>query len=89
MKMLGENILIEPIVEKTAGSFYLPETKNKEKTTLGIVKAIGLGVLNADGSRTSIQVEVGDKVLFNTSFADDLQTMRVVNQKDILCIVKD
>lgn len=91
MKMLGENILVEPLVEQksSSGSIVLPENRNSEKTSAGIVKAVGIGELKADGSRTLIQVSVGDVVLWNTHMSDDANGLRIVNQRDILCVVKD
>lgn len=91
MRLLGENILVEPIVEQKSSSGFvvLPENRDNEKTSIGIVKAVGIGELKADGSRTSIQVEVGDKVLWNTHMSDNANGLRIVNQRDILCVVKE
>jgi chaperonin GroES len=89
---LGDRVVVEreESEAKTAGGIVLPDTA-KDKPSRGKVIAIGDGRLLDDGSRSKLQVKVGDKVLF-TSYApeaikindDELLLMR---EEDILAVI--
>jgi chaperonin GroES len=89
---LGDRVVVEreESEEKTAGGIVLPDTA-KDKPSRGKIIAIGDGRLLDDGSRSKLQVKVGDKVLF-TSYApeaiklgdDELLLMR---EEDILAVI--
>ena len=54
---------IEDNVNQTAGGLYIPDTA-KEKPQEGEVIAAGLGKYKEDGTRQSLDVKAGDRVLF-------------------------
>ena len=66
---LGDRVVVEreESESKTAGGIVLPDSA-KDKPSRGKVIAIGDGRLLDDGSRSKLQVKVGDNVLF-TSYA--------------------
>jgi chaperonin GroES len=62
---LGDRILVKSLEEeeKTSGGIILPDTA-KEKPQEGKVVAVGKGRLLEDGTVKSLEVKVGDTVLF-------------------------
>ena len=71
VKPLGDRVFVKvnPSEEKTAGGILLPDTA-KEKPQIGEVVSVGPGKRNDDGTRTPVEVGVGDKVLYSI-YAND------------------
>jgi len=65
IKPLANRVLVKPSVsdEKTAGGLYLPDTA-KEKPQEGTVVAVGPGKVADDGKKVTMEVKVGDRVLY-------------------------
>src|SRR5438105_13454028 len=72
IKPLGDRVVVEreESEAKTAGGIVLPDTA-KDKPTRGTVISVGDGRLLDDGTRSKLQVKVGDKVIF-TSYAPEV-----------------
>ncbi len=96
LRPLGDRIIVrrEPADDKTAGGIVLPDTA-KNKPQRGTVLAVGPGKLKKDGTRTTMQLKVGDKVLF-TSWAGDAFQERhnkaegeilVMHESDVMCVI--
>jgi chaperonin GroES len=93
LQPLGDRVVVEreESEAKTAGGIVLPDSA-KDKPSRGTVIAIGDGRLLEDGTRSKLQVKIGDKVLF-TSYApeaiklgeDELLLMR---EEDILAVIE-
>ena len=66
IKPLGDKVVIEVIEaeEKTASGIYLPDSA-KKKPQEGRVIATGSGRVLDNGTRNSLTVKVGDRVLFS------------------------
>jgi chaperonin GroES len=94
LRPLGDRVVIEPTPreEMTKSGIVLPDTA-KEKPQEGKVLAVGPGRILDDGKRESIDVKVGDKVLYakyaGTEFKLDGDDVLIVSQKDILAVVAD
>ncbi len=92
VKPLGERVFVKVSAseEKTAGGILLPDTA-KEKPQVGEVTAIGTGKRNDDGTRTEMEVKVGDKVLYSKYAGTDIKLGTdeyvLLAEKDILAIV--
>ena len=90
---LGDRVVIEVLEakEKTKGGIVLPETA-KEKPQEGKVVAVGKGKVTDDGKVVSLEVKVGDKVLYGkysgTEVNIDEKEYLIVKEEDILAIVK-
>jgi len=66
-KPLGNRVVIKPTEtdeQISAGGIYIPDTA-KEKPQEGEVVAVGPGKLNEDGSRSELEVSVGDIVVYS------------------------
>ena len=91
-KPLGGRVLVEPIEQEevTAGGIVLPETA-KEKPQQGKVLAAGPGDRNDKGERITMDVKVGDTVLFakysGTEVKMDGKKLLILRESDILGIV--
>ena len=92
VKPLGERVFVKVSAseEKTAGGIFLPDNA-KEKPQVGEVVAVGPGTRNEDGSRSELEVSIGDKVLYSKYAGTDIklgtEEYVLLAEKDILAIV--
>ncbi|BAW95493.1 chaperonin, 10 kDa protein [[Synechococcus] sp. NIES-970] len=92
LKPLGDRVFVKvsESEEKTAGGILLPDSA-KEKPQIGEVVAVGEGKRNDDGSRSAIDVKVGDKVLYSKYAGTDIKLSGddyvLLSEKDILATV--
>src|SRR3954470_18969682 len=93
LRPLGDRVVIKPTPreEMTKSGIVLPDTA-KEKPQEGEVLAVGPGKTLDDGKRESMDVSVGQKVLYakyaGTEFKVEEDELLIVSQKDILAIVE-
>ena len=92
IKPLGDKVIVKRVEaeETTAGGIVLPDTA-KEKPKRGIILAVGNGRLLDDGTRSEMQVDKNDEVLF-TSYAGteikvDGEEYMIMDEADILGII--
>ncbi|MBI4810739.1 MAG: co-chaperone GroES [Ignavibacteriales bacterium] len=92
IKPLGDRIVIKPspAEEKTKGGIFLPDTA-KEKPVIGEVVAVGPGRKSDDGKVVSMELKVGDKVLYGkysgTEVTIDDQEYLIMRESDIFAVV--
>ena len=93
LRPLGDRVVVKPTPreEMTKSGIVLPDTA-KEKPQEGTILAAGPGRILDDGTRETMDVKVGDKVLYakyaGTEFKVDGEELLIVSQKDILAIVE-
>lgn len=93
IKPLGDRILIRPLKaeEKTKGGIILPDTA-KEKPQEGKVIAVGKGKTLESGKVESLEVKVGDKVLYGkysgTEIKIEGEEHLIVKEEDVLAIIE-
>ncbi len=96
IKPLSDHILIEPIKEeeKTKSGILLPETADKERPEQGKVIAVGPGKRTSSDKIITMDVKVGQKVLFS-KYSSNLSEIKVdgkeyliVKQEDILAVIE-
>jgi chaperonin GroES len=92
LQPLGDKVVVErdTVEEKTAGGIYIPDAA-KDKPSRGTIIAIGTGKLLDDGTRGTMQVKKGDRVLF-TSYAPetiklDDDELLLMSETDILAVI--
>ena len=94
LRPLGDRVVIEPTPreEMTKSGIVLPDTA-KEKPQEGEILAVGPGKTLDDGKRETMDVSVGQKVLYakyaGTEFKVEGDELLIVSQKDILAVVED
>ena len=93
VKPLGNRVVVEPIEQEdvTASGLVLPDTA-KEKPQQGMILAAGPGERDDDGKRISMDVKVGDKVLFakyaGTELKMDGKKLLILRETDLLGIIE-
>jgi chaperonin GroES len=86
---LGDRVVIKPLPkeEVSKGGIVLPDTA-KEKPQEGEIIAVGPGKLSEDGKRITMEVKVGDKVIYSkyagTEFKLDDEEVIILRESDIL-----
>ncbi len=92
VKPLGDKILVKRLEaeEKTKGGIVLPDSA-KEKPREGRVVEVGPGKVLDDGSRGTMQIKKGDRILF-TSYAGteikvDGEEYLIMSEDDVLAVV--
>ena len=92
IRPLGDKVLVKRLEAEavTKGGIVLPEAA-KEKPKRGKIVAMGNGRLLDDGSRSVLQVKIGDEVIF-TSYAGtevklDGEEFLIMDESDILAVV--
>lgn len=86
---LADRLVVKPIEREdvTKGGIVLPDTA-KEKPQEGKVMAVGPGRLSEDGKRISMEVKVGDTVVYakygGTEIRIDDEELIILRESDIL-----
>jgi len=93
IKPLEDKVVVRPIVEteKTSASGLIISRLEKEKPTEGIVIAVGGGATFADGTKMTIDLNVGDKVIYSkysgTEIQHDGEDLVILPYRDIFAVV--
>lgn len=93
LKPLEDKIVIEPIVEteKVTSSGLIIAGSAEEKPTEGIVIAVGSGATFADGNKMTMDVAVGDKVIYSkysgTEIKHDGKDLVILPYRDIFAVI--
>ena len=94
IKPLGDRVVIKPVAaeEKTKGGIYLPDTA-KEKPVVGEVVAVGPGRKADDGKVVSLDLRIGDRVLYGkysgTETSFDGQDYLIMRESDIFAVLQN
>ena len=92
IKPLGDRVVVKPVAadEKTKGGIILPDTA-KEKPVVGEIVATGPGRKSDDGKLVTLDIKVGDKVLYGkysgTETSIDGQEYLIMRESDIFAVV--
>ncbi|NOY87100.1 MAG: co-chaperone GroES [Deltaproteobacteria bacterium] len=93
IRPLQDRILVKRLEEtlKTKGGIIIPDTA-KEKPMEGKVVAIGKGKVLEDGSQRTLDVKVGEKILFGkyagTDVKIDEEDYLIMREDDILGVIE-
>ena len=93
IKPLEDKIVVKPIVEaeKTSASGLIIQTLDKEKPTEGIVVAVGSGATFADGTKMTIDLNKGDKVIYSKYSGTDIEhggeSLVILPYRDIFAVI--
>lgn len=92
IRPLGDRVVIKAVdrEQQTATGIYLPDTA-QEKPQEGIIIAVGPGKLLDNGTRATIDVKEGDKVLFSkyagTEVKQGSEEYMILRESDILAVL--
>lgn len=94
LRPLGDRVIIEAVErdDMTPSGIILPDTA-KEKPQEGNVLAVGAGKLNEDGTRSAMDVKVGDRVIYAKYAGTEIKLdgdrkVLILKETDILAIVE-
>ncbi|HLG78022.1 MAG TPA: co-chaperone GroES [Ktedonobacteraceae bacterium] len=91
IRPLGDRVVVKPATreETTRGGIIIPDTA-REKPQEGTVVAVGSGRLLDNGTRATLELHEGDRVLFakygGTEVIVDNETYLVLKESDVLGI---
>lgn len=94
IRPLGDRILVQAIAreEMTSSGLYLPDTA-QEKPQEARVLAVGPGKLLDNGTRVTIDVQPGDRVLYakyaGTEIKQESEEYLILRESDILAVLND
>ncbi len=94
LQPLGDRVVVtrDELEEVTAGGIVLPDSA-QDKPARGTIVSVGDGKLLDDGSRSTLQVKVGDHVLFSSysgeSFDIGDDELLLMREEDILAVIDD
>jgi chaperonin GroES len=93
LQPLGDRVVLEREESQrtTAGGIVLPDTA-KDKPARGTIVSVGDGKLLEDGTRSKLQVKIGDRVLFSSYAGDEFkigdQDLLLMREDDILAVIE-
>ena len=93
LRPLNDKIVVKPVdaEETVKGGIIIPDNA-KEKPQQAEVKAVGPGKILDNGSRSPMDVKVGDKVLYGkysgNEFKIDGDDLLVLDEGDILAVIE-
>jgi chaperonin GroES len=94
LQPIGDRIVVQrdESEERTSGGIVLPDTA-KDKPTRGVVLAVGTGRLLNDGTRSTMQLRVGNRIIFTSYAPDELQIgedkVLLMREEDVLAVIED
>jgi chaperonin GroES len=93
IKPLEDKVVVKPIeeVEKTSASGLIITKIEKEKPTEGIVVAVGSGATFADGTKMTIDLQIGDKVIYSKYSGTEIEhngdNLVIMPYRDIFAVI--
>ena len=92
LKPLGDRVIVKPKApeEKTKGGIILPDTA-QEKPMEGEIIAVGAGKIGDDGKKISMELKVGDKVLYGKYSGTEVKIndgeFLIMRESDVYAII--
>jgi chaperonin GroES len=92
IRPLHDRILVERLEEQEVkkGGIIIPDTA-KEKPQEGKVIAVGAGKVTDDGKRLTLDVKVGDKILFGKYSGSEVKVddkdYLILREEDVLAVL--
>jgi len=94
IRPLHDRVIVKRLEEErtTASGIVIPDSASGEKPDQGVVQAVGNGKILEDGTTRTLDVRVGDKVLFGKYAGQEVKVdgdeLLVMREEDIMGIVE-
>ncbi len=92
---LYDNVIVEPLKEEktTKSGIIIPDTVSEKKPMRGKIIAVGSGKKTDDGSVVTIDVEIGDVVIFTQYAPTEFKTaenqeLYIISSNSLLAVEK-
>jgi chaperonin GroES len=91
---ISDHIVVKPITaeEKSVSGIIIPDTVNKERPERGEVIAVGPGRELENGSRSKMEVQPGQTVLFKKYAPDEVkinnEEFLLIRMEDVMAVVE-
>ena len=94
LRPIGDHLIVKPLAkeEKSVSGIIIPDTVEKERAERGEVVAVGPGRTLENGTRSTIDVKVGDKVVFKKYAPDEVKVggeeFLVIKMEDVVAVIE-
>lgn len=94
LKPIGDHVIVRGLSkeEVTRSGIILPDTVDKERPERGEVVAVGPGKVLENGTRSAMDVKVGDKVVFKKYAPDEIKIEKeeylVIRMDDVVAVIE-
>ncbi len=94
LRPIGDHLIVKPLAkeEKSASGIIIPDTVEKERAERGEVVAAGPGRTLENGTRSVVDVKVGDKVVFKKYAPDEVKVggeeFLVIKMEDVIAVIE-
>jgi len=94
LQPLGDRVVVEreDAETTTAGGIVLPDSA-QDKPARGVIVSVGDGRLLDDGTRSTLQVKKGDRVIFSSYSGENFKVgddeLLLMREDEILAIIED
>jgi len=94
LRPIGDHIIVKPLAkeEKSISGIIIPDTVEKERAERGEVIAVGPGRTLENGTRSVVDVKVGDKVVFKKYAPDEIKLdgveFLVIKMEDVIAVIE-
>jgi len=94
LRPIGDHIIVKPLAkeEKSISGIIIPDTVEKERAERGEVVAVGPGRTLENGTRSVVDVKVGDKVVFKKYAPDEVKVggeeFLVIKMEDVVAVIE-
>ena len=94
LRPIGDHLIVKPLAkeEKSASGIIIPDTVEKERAERGEVVAVGPGRTLENGTRSVVDVKVGDKVVFKKYAPDEVKVggeeFLVIKMEDVIAVIE-
>jgi chaperonin GroES len=91
IKPLRDYVVLEKLPEeKKVGSIIIATAKDNESAVANVI-AVGPGYTDKDGNKVTVEVKVGDKVIYKkystTDYEEQGKKLMLIKDQDIIAIV--
>ena len=91
IKPLRDYVVLEKLPEeKKVGSIIIATAKDNESAVANVI-AVGPGYTDKDGNKVTVEVNVGDKVIYKkystTDYEEQGKKLMLIKDQDIIAIV--
>jgi chaperonin GroES len=94
LRPLGDRVIVKAVAkeEMSKAGIILPDTVDKERPEQGEVIAVGPGRLLDSGTRASMSLKVGDKIVFKKYSPDEVKVgdveYLVIAEGDVMAVIE-